>query len=187
MEIDINQQKISVGDRYQIFTNAKPTHTAERELFKLRPIIRLFENGSSTVHMTITKRFAWLKAKYDIQRRDNNILEFRTVSFLKSQYTCPAGNDDYDIYGHRGRKYSIYKNDSQVAWWDKRAVSWFAGDNYKIIADDDCDASLIISFCLIVDNFSSNDHNGTALTINLGNIGFGAKKFDKDWQPKALS
>ena len=67
---------------------------------------------------------------------------------------CRVGPDLYLIYGHRGRKYSIFKNDIQGAWWDRKAVTWFAGDNYKIIADKDCDIDLIISFCLIVDNFS---------------------------------
>lgn len=36
-----------------------------------------------------------------------------------------------------------------MAWWEKKAVSWCKGDNYKIIADDDCDANLMITFCLI--------------------------------------
>jgi hypothetical protein len=59
----------------------------------------------------------------------------------------------YDIYGHRGRKYSIYKNDQQVAWWDKEAVGWFAGDNYKIFANANSDPELLISFCLVIGNF----------------------------------
>ena len=79
--------------------------------------------------MTIRKRFSFFKAMYDITRWDNNVLEFRTISFWRSQYQCQVGKDMYGIYGHRGRKYSIYKNDQQVAWWDKEAVSWFAGDN----------------------------------------------------------
>jgi hypothetical protein len=86
--------------------------------------------------------------------------------------------------GHIGRKYSVYKNELQVAWWDKEAVSWFDGDNYKILADIDCDLDLIISFCLIVDNFSSNENDGNTVTYDFGNIGFQAKKFDENWQPK---
>ena len=80
--------------------------------------------------------------------------------------------------------YSIFKNDTQVAWWDKKAVTWFAGDNYKIIADKDGDIDLIISFCLIVDNFSSDDHDGNMVTYDFGNIGFQQKRYDNNWQPK---
>lgn len=185
MEIDINQKKISIGDKYQIFTNGQQTHSATRELLQLFPEIYLFENSfSERARMRINKRISMFKAAYDITRWDNNILEFRTKSIWKLYYQCQCGSDIYDIYGHRGRKYSIYKNNNQVAWWDKKAVTWFAGDNYKIIADKDCDVNLIISFCLIVDNFSSEDHDGNTVTYDFGNIGFQAKTFDKNWQPK---
>jgi len=184
MEIDINQKKISIGDKYKIFIDGKPSYNASRQLFKLLPVINLFDNDGNGPKMTINKRFSWFKAKYDITRRDNNILEFRTKSYWKNYYQCQVGADVYDIYGHRGRKYSIYKNYNQVAWWDKKPVSWFAGDNYKIIADKDCDPELIISFCLTVDNFSSDDHDGNTVTFNLGNIGPQVKKFDTTWQAK---
>ena len=184
MEIDINQKKISIGDKYQIFTNGQQTHAASRELFKLLPVINLFENGCVKARMTIKKRFSGFKAKYDIARWDNCILEFRTISFWKLHYQCHNGSDTYDIYGHRGRKYSILKNSNQVAYWDKKAVTWFAGDNYKIIADKDGDVDLFIAFCLIIDNFASDDREGNTVKVNYGNIGFWAKKFDKSWCPK---
>ena len=141
MEIDINQKKISIGDKYQIFTNGIKSHMATRQLLQLLPEIHLFEgNGGGVAKMTINKRLSWFKAKYDITRWDNNILQFRTKSFWKLHYYCDCGSDHYDIYGHRGRKYSIYKNGTQVGWWEKAGVSWFSGDNYKIIADNDCGA-----------------------------------------------
>jgi len=185
MEIDINQKKISIGDKYQIFTDGQQTHNATRALLQLLPEINLFEiSFGDRARMTINKRLSWFKAKYDITRWDNNVLEFRTKSYWKLYYQCQCGPDIYEIYGHRGRKYSIYKNDVQVAWWDKKAVTWFAGDNYKIIADKDCDLNLIISFCLVIDNYSSDDHDGNTVTYDLGNIGFQAKVFDDSWQPK---
>lgn len=185
MEIDINQKKISIGDKYQIFIEGQQAYSASRQLLQLLPEINLFQtNSGGGARMTIKKRLSWFKAKYDITRWDNNVFQFRTKSIWKLHYQCQFGPDTYDIYGHRGRKYSVYKNDIQVAWWDKKAVSWFAGDNYKITADKDCDIDLIISFCLIVDNFSYNDKDGNTVTYDLGNIGFQAKKFDNSWHPK---
>ena len=186
MEININQKKISIGDKYQIFTDGKQTHSAARQLFRFLPVVNLFANSHGNARMTIRKRISFFKAKYDITRWDNRVLEFRTVSFWKRHYKCQIDNDTYDIYGHRGRKYSIFKNKNQVAWWDKKAVSWFAGDNYKITAEKDSDVEVLISFCLVVDNFSSDDHDGNAVTFDIGNIGFQAKKFDKNWQPKDI-
>lgn len=95
-----------------------------------------------------------------------------------------VGQDLYEIFGHKGRKFSVYKNDKQVAWWDKDAVTWFNGDNYKIIADKDSDYELIISFCLIIDHTSSNNNDGNTMTVDFGNIGSTVKQFDPAWQPK---
>jgi uncharacterized protein YxjI len=188
MEININQKKISVGDKYKIFTDGQPSHTASRKLFRFLPEVNLFRLNDDQPVMTIKKRISFFSAKYNIlrwdNRRGNDILEFRTVAFWKAQYQCQAGNDTYDIYGHRGLKCSIYKNDRQIAWWDQQAVSWFAGDNYTIIADHDADADLLISFCLVIDNFRSDDHDGKTLTFHLGHIGPQARKFDPGWQPK---
>jgi uncharacterized protein YxjI len=184
MEIDVNQQKISIGDKYEIFIDGQQTYLASRQLFQLLPEINLFKIGEDRARMTINKRLAWFKASYDITRWDNNVLQYRTKSIWKLVDQCRVGPDLYMIYGHRGRKYSIFKNDIQVAWWDKKAVTWFAGDNYKIIADKDCDIDLIISFCLIVDNFSSENHDGNVVTFDFGNIGFQQKKFDDNWHPK---
>jgi uncharacterized protein YxjI len=184
MEIDINQKKISIGDKYQIFIDGKQTHTASRELLHLLPVVNLFDNNFGTPKMRIEKRFTWFTAQYDITRWDNNVLEFRTTSFWKLVYQCKCAGDIYDIYGHIGRKYSIYKNGTQIAWLDKKAVSWFAGDNYKIIADKDCDIDLLISFCLIIDNFTSDDHDSNTMTVDFGNVGFQGKRFDKNWLPK---
>lgn len=183
MEIDINQQKISIGDKYKIFINGEQTHYASRKLLSLLPVVNLYALTSERPRMTINKLFSVFKAKYDITRWDNQVLSFRTQSFWKPQYTCQVGNDSYSVYGHRGRKYSVYKNDQQVAWWDKNAVSWFAGDNYKITADSDADIELLMSFCLVVDNFASDDHDGNMINIDLGNL-FEGRKFNRDWQPK---
>jgi uncharacterized protein YxjI len=184
MEVDINQKKISLGDKYLIFIDGQQTHSASSDLFNLLPAVNLFENNNEKIRMKINRRYSWFKAKYDITRWDNNVLEFRTASFWKLHYNCQVGNDAYDIYGHRGRKYSIYKNNIQVAWWDKKAVSWFAGDNYKITADKNCDVDLLISFCLIIDNYFNDDKDGNTVTVDLGNVGFQAKIFDQYWQPK---
>lgn len=78
----------------------------------------------------------------------------------------------------------MYKNDEQVAWWDKKRVTWFEGDNYKIVADNKGHYELLIAFCLIIDNYLSNDKGNNSMTIDFGHIGPQARKFDKTWQPK---
>jgi len=184
MEIDINQKKISIGDKYQVFTDGIHTHHAASKIFRIFSEINLFDLNSDFPLMTIKRRFAFFLAKYDITKKEGTAYQFITKSFWKAHFQCICGTDLYDIYGHRGRKYSVYKNDRQVAWWDKKAVTWFAGDNYKITADKDCDRVLIISFCLTIDNYASNDKEKKTVNFNIGRIGPQARKFDPSWLPK---
>ena len=184
MEIDINQKKISIGDKYKIFIDGQEQYKAARKLFRLLAVVELYIGDNDTPRMTIRKRWGWFRAKYDIVRADNVVLPFRTKSFWKDYYQCVVGVDTYELYGHRGRKFSIYKNGKQIAWWEQRAVAWFAGDNYKITADNDADAELLISLCLIIDNYSSDKHDGTAFNYHIGKIGPQEKKFDEGWMPK---
>lgn len=187
MEINISQNKISVSDKYQIYIEGQKKYFASAKLFRLLSEINLFnytENKTeNNAVFIIKKKWNWFKTTYDLRRFDNNVFEFTTKNMWKRHYNCIVGQDNYEIFGHNGRKYSIYKNDKQVAWWDKESVSWFNGDNYKIIADNDCDYCIIISFCLVIDNSASNDNDGNMVTIDLGNFGSQAKEFDKNWQP----
>ena len=184
MEIDINQKKISIGDKYQVFIDGIQTHRAAAKIFRIFAEINLFDLNSDFAETTIKRRFAIFVARYDIAKKDGNVYQLITKSFWKGHLQCVWAGDVYDIYAHRGRKYSVYKNDRQVAWWDKEAVTWFNGDNYKIIADKDCDKLLIISFCLAVDNYASNDKEKNTVNFNIGRIGPQAMKFDSTWQPK---
>jgi uncharacterized protein YxjI len=184
MEIDINQKKISIGDKYQVCIDGIQTHRAAAKIFRVFAEINLFDMGSDFAVATIKRRFSFFLAKYDITKKDGNVYQLVTISFWKGHLQCAWANDMYDIYAHRGRKYSVYKNDKQIAWWDKEAVTWFKGDNYKIIADKDCDKLLIISFCLAIDNYASNDKEKSTVNFNIGRIGPQAMKFDPTWQPK---
>jgi uncharacterized protein YxjI len=183
MEININQKKISIGDKYKIFIDGQQSYSASTKLFRLLDEIELFEEGINRPKYTLYKNWAWFNTSYNLKSFDNNGFEFRTKSFWKNHYECRVGPDLYEIFGHRGRKYSVFKNNKQIAWWSKSIVTWFEGDNYTIIADQNCDYELIISFCLIIDNAFSNSKNDNAVTIDLGTVLLQARKFDTTWQP----
>lgn len=198
MEIQINQKKIQVGDKYQIAIDGQPAYAASRELSELQqaagagsgksirllPVLRLCKEGGQQPEMTISKQYSIWKPLYQLTRPHDNPVEFRTISFWKLHYQCQFGPDLYDVYGHKGRKYSIYKNGRQVAWWDKAAAGPFEGSQYVIIADGNCDIAVITSFCMIIDDLSSDNYNGNNGSIDLGNVlGLQARKFDENWQP----
>ena len=186
MVIDINQKKIAFGDKYRIYVNGEQKFSASTAIISLLPSIYLFDSGKTNARLTIDKHWAWFNTKYSIKLWDGGKIDFLSASFWKSHYKCQDGGDLYDIYGHRGRKYSVYRNDVQIAWWDKEMVSWFEGDNYKIIADDDCNYELVMGFCLIIDSQHSSSNNWNTVTIDFGNIGPQARVFDYAWRPKQL-
>ncbi|MGB3850834.1 MAG: hypothetical protein WA958_12765 [Tunicatimonas sp.] len=185
MEIDINQKKISLGDEYRIYINGSECYFADSRLISLLPKIYLFHCQEDKAKVSIEKRWGWFSAKYDI-KYSNHLLNFRTRSFWKLHYECQFGNDLFDIYGHRGRKYSVYKNDHQIAKWDKEMVAWFEGDNYHIVVDEQSEYELVIAFCLIIDNYSNNSNDGNTMTVDLGNIGFQKREFNSLWSPKTV-
>jgi len=183
MEIDINQKMISLGAEYHIHINGKEQYFATKKLFRFLSEIHLFDESGGRARYEIKKNWSWLMLSYNLIQYDKNVFEFRAVSFWKRHYACQIGADIFELYGHNGRKYSIYKNDKQIAWWDKNAVTWFSGDNYKIIANSSAEIELLICFCLIMDNKHSRNTNGNTVTYDLGNFGFQAKEFNPHWAP----
>lgn len=181
MIIDINQQKIAIADKYRIYLNGELHYRASRRLFRFFAIIDLFANANIIPQLTIRKKLAFFYASYDIELSNGLTYHFSTKSFWKRQYQCLVGNDLYKIYGHSARKYSVFRNNIQIAWWDKEPVSWFAGDNYQITADDNISYELLIAFCLIIDHYKSDNHDNNIFNIDLGNVGLTSRKFDAAW------
>jgi len=184
MRIDINQKKISLFNSYKIFTDQKKSHRAECDFVFFMPVIDLYKETSNRPIVRIKKRWSVFKPKYDILFRDGTVAPFRTKSIWSCHHYCTFNNDEYTIYSHLERKYSIFKNDIQIAGWDKEAVVWFSGDNYKLLADDDVFVELMISFCLIIDNYFNRRQNGNVLTYDFGEVLAEDRKFDKKWTPK---
>lgn len=184
MEIDINQQKIALGEKYRIYLDGQLTHVASQQAVQFRREVLLFAEDATQARMRLQKQWTWFSLAYNLTRWDHNVFLFRTESKWKNHYQCSYGEDLYDIYGHRGTKYSVYRNDTQIAWWDQDRVTWFAGDNFKIWADQSSNTELLMSFCLILDESSSESDNANTATVNLGYLGPEAKAFDESWRPK---
>jgi hypothetical protein len=67
---------------------------------------------------------------------------------------------------------------------DKNAITFLKGDNYKIMAERDSNHEPILTFCLIVDNYRTNNSDGKTFWLGW-NIGLNKRKFDEGWFPKS--
>jgi hypothetical protein len=183
MKIDINQHKIAIGDKYNIYVDNELSYKARTKLFRFFLSEIILSDVQDRQIATIERKFNWLKTKYIISGLDKFDWTFKTKKIWKMHYQCHVGDDTYDIYGHKGRKVSIFKNDQQIGWFDKSAVAWFEGDNYQLLANDNCNPALLTCFVLIWDNFFSNGSEDSTVTYDFGNIGPEARKFDRNWRP----
>ena len=87
----------------------------------------------------------------------------------------------FDIYGHRGRKVSVFLNGNQVAWFQSAAVTFFSGDSYTIHAHQQVSVDWMIAIALFWDSYF-NRGNKSAININFGAL-LQSKPFDKTWVP----
>ena len=187
MKINVKQRELAIGAKYDIyvFNQDKPAtdYKAASQIFRLLREIKLFKGDDTDSLLTIKKLWSLFIPKYDIEFANGEILEFRTISYWRSHHRCSYNGDVYDIYVNTWGKYSIYKNDIQIAWLDKDLMTVLAGDNYIITADNDCNVELMITFCLVIDDATSR--SGNSMTFNMGTIPFlAARKFDTNWRPK---
>jgi uncharacterized protein YxjI len=90
MEIDINQKRISIGDKYQIFIDGIQAYHAAAKIFRLFAEINLFDLNSDFSLVTIKRKFAFFTAKYDITKKDGNVYQFVTKSFWKGHFNVSA-------------------------------------------------------------------------------------------------
>jgi len=183
MRIDINQKKIAFGNKFTIIKNNQTIFKAASKLFRILSVTQLFETNNERPLGVIRRKLAIFNAKYDIEIANQATYQFRTISWWKNHHRCKNGHEVYDVYGHRGRRYSIFKNGKQVAYFKKEAVTFFEGDNYMLIADDSADQTILSCIALTVDNYRSNNKNDSMINFDLGHL-FQARKFDQNWTPK---
>jgi uncharacterized protein YxjI len=182
MEIKIEKKKISLKEGYVITIDGKQAYAASRGVWKAG--VQLFKDGSATPVLTIKPKFTWSRPKYNLVAPDGTIHLFETKKmYTKFDAICINGDDTYEVCGHRGRKYSIFKNNVQVAWWSKKAISFFAGDSLKLITDDKIDLDFILALCITVEHLKTRRRKNRYINMDFGKI-FQSRKFDKNWQPK---
>lgn len=180
--IQISQRKISIGDKYTISVNGQQVLKGARRLFKLFPLLEVMPiHGGQTIFQIEQRGFVFLSPAF-VFTFGQNTYELTTVSWFKKHYQIHMGKDVFDIYGHRGRKTSIFLNGNQVAWFESAAVTFFAGDEYNIHANSQVSVDWIIAIALFWDMWNNRSGNKSMINIRLGSI-VQAQPFDKSWVP----
>jgi hypothetical protein len=182
MNIKIIKNAISIRDKYDIYTDKFQTHFASGNFFDSWRIT-LFEYDTKTIKLAIRSHGPYQSPRYYLMFPGTNISKVINLDETGLHRQCNHGPDVYDIYANEGRKYSIYKNNIQIAWYEYEMVTLFKGRIYTLIADNDCNADLMIAFCLITDNYKAWNYDWELFSIDFGRKYSIGRKFDYSWQP----
>ncbi|MFM2284893.1 MAG: hypothetical protein RLZZ543_390 [Bacteroidota bacterium] len=163
--------------------NGQRCFIAVSKLFRFRSEINVEANNVSDTHFTIKQQWNFIGPNYSIQLGETPPVLFTTRSAVHLHFECVHGKDIYTLYGHKKRRYSVFKNGIQIAAWRHELVTWFDGDNYTIEAENECCKELITAFCLIIDNYYSNQQ-GAILRLNLFKFAWKMKDADIEWKPQ---
>ena len=121
------------------------------------------------------------KTIYRIQLHNENIdIAVRAVNAYKGHWTFELNEARYDFYIHFGHKKSLYKNDNQVAKYDKGTVHLWSNDSGFIVSNNDENKLLLLALFLTFDMGESMDGD---VNVDLGNLTSGVKEFNSYWQP----
>lgn len=181
MIIALNLRPISIGKKYDILVNGKQLWLASKEILNVLSnlYVTVYPDGPEVIE--IRQQNLWISPDFSIRIAGKARLQFTTISNSKFTYQCIDGKDTYNIYGHSGTTYSVFKNDVQIAFWDTSSFNALNGTHIKICADFDASKELLVAFCLITENFSSSNDTDR---IHIGKIGWNLREFDKTWRPK---
>lgn len=183
MNFKIKKTKTLSCYKFKIYLESKLLYIAKAEnLSSMDCYIVLTKKGNRRL-LSIEKQTRFLHTIYQVTNK-NGSFEFGAVDALNNHYALDISNQRYHIYGHRGKKASIFLGGKQIAYFTLNSLSILGGDEYDLVTDNDVTKSIVFALLLIWDNKTQvNDFGSFNTQINLGYIGTEARKFNNEWKP----
>jgi len=182
MNATIQERKFSLRSEYDI-TSPTETWFAQKAILSLLANLEI-RNQSDRVLATIHGNFSIFRANYDFALTDGRNFHYACEKIWKGVYSCIGASGSYHLFRHKGVRFSIFEDDTQIAAITRNKLIVGAGHEYDIQMNTTADF-LVIS-CMILalntEQDSGNDDNNT-VTYDFGNIGPEDRKFDELWQP----
>jgi uncharacterized protein YxjI len=181
MDMTVQERKVSFSSEYDI-TAPADSYYARKAILALTDKIEITkQDGAAAAH--IQGHFSPLRSKHDFIFADGRAFTFECEKMWTQVYACQGAGEAYTLYVHRGLKFSIFKDDRQVAAFTKNLVVLGSGNNYEIRMDSDADA-LLIACMVITINSAEFDDDKESVSIDFGNIGPQGRRFDEAWEPR---
>jgi hypothetical protein len=178
VDITIKRRKFDLRCEYDI--NAPEGNYYAVKSFWPRGGLKVLSLDRKQTFARIKSR-SFFKVRFDFLLSSDAPYRFSRVNLWKGVFVCERAQEHYTLYTHKGLNYSIFRAEDQVAAFSKNRFVIGGGDRYEIHANSDEDALLMICIVLVVDVLDGADHE--TVTIDLGNVGPEARRFDESWEP----
>jgi uncharacterized protein YxjI len=189
MKIEVVQKTGLFGELYNIAVNGKKSFNVKGNTF---PFITSFElyNSSNRLLISIFKCFFSIKPKYKFFFNDESLgvqkepFIFRNTNYFKNSYLCEYKGSKYEVFIHKGLKYSVFKNEIQVASFVSDRVNFLDEDGFLMECNNDSPKELFSTFIIILDSIYGKNliSFGGFLRYKTGAL-FEVKPFDDNWNP----
>jgi len=180
LDVSIQENTFSFGVGYVIET-PKATVQAQKKIFSLLPHIELHTSDGSRL-ATITGE-SFFRTKFEIKLAAGGSYEYHCEKFWKSVDICEGEGGPYRLYAHRGVRYSIFQNDTQIAAFSKNRLIIGNGRHFDLRVNSDVNLPLIISMVLCLNTENGDDEDQNTVAYDFGQLGPEDRKFDETWRP----
>lgn len=164
-------------------------YIADYEFKGLKKSILLKNNNDENICRIIHKFSLW-KKKYILSFYNDNDYKLINTNVLKMIYEVKTSDFHYEIHGHTGKRFSIFKDQKQIAALIGNIRETDQHSGYRLNFDNDIDKNTILSISLaLIDSIyenikvvTSQRDKGKYESYN-SNVAFGGSKFNEDWRP----
>jgi uncharacterized protein YxjI len=181
MEITIQQRLWAIGAKFDIAT-PEGNYTASKNFLSVLTGFQVFDPQDRTIAQ-LKSSFTFFRPQFTITLANGSLFLLTNQSFLKGTYTCEGNNEKYVIYAHRGRSFSVFKNEQQIAAFAHQTMTMFNGNVIDVRADDNVDIGLLVSIVLCIEAPQDQKSGQQVVSFDFGKIGPEERPIDPNWQP----
>jgi len=181
MNATIKERKFSLRSEYDI-TSPTAVYFAQKAILSLLASLEIRTQNDRVV-ATIHGNFSISHASYDFALADGRNFHYQCEKVWKGVYSCQGPSGNYHLFQHKGVRYSIFKDDTQIAAITRNKLVLGTGHEYDIQMNADADLIILSCMILALNTESSSDDGQNSVTYEFGNIGPEDRKFDESWQP----
>ena len=181
MDVTIKERSVSFASEYDISTPGG-NYYARKKVLSFTDHIEVHAEGGAVIAQ-IEGEFSPLRGRHEFIFHDGRRYQFGCEKLWTQGYKCEGNGETYWLYQHRGLKFSLFKDDRQIAAIEKNRIVFGSGNQYQIQMDTDANALLVVCMVITINTLDDdNDHD--TVTIDLGNIGPEERPYDPEWQPR---